>query len=72
MKMNDIKAMTNEELTLAERNTAEEHWQLRFQHNTGQLANTSDLRKSRKTRARILTAMNERKQGITVVPGTEE
>jgi ribosomal protein L29 len=72
MKMSDIKAMTNEELTLAERNTAEEQWQLRFQHNTGQLANTADLRKSRKTRARILTTMNERKQGITVVPGTEE
>ncbi len=60
MKMSDIKAMTNEELALAERNTAEQQWQLRFQHNTGQLANTADLRKSRKVRARILTVQAER------------
>ncbi len=71
MKLTEIKAMTNEELQLAERNVAEECWKLRFQHNTGQLNDSALLKKARVTRARILTVIHERELGISQAPGKE-
>ena len=71
MKLSDIQSMTNEELSLAERNTAEELWQLRFQHHTGQLTNTASLRATKRRRARILTVLKERSTGISQAPGEE-
>ncbi len=69
MKSADIRAMTPEELMLAERNTAEELWKLQFQHHTGQLQDTASLRHKRRTLARLRTVANERKLGITQAPG---
>lgn len=63
--------MTAEELSLAERNTAERLWQLRFQHHTGQLSNTAVLRSTKRDLARIRTVQNERTLGISSPPGGE-
>lgn len=69
MKPGDIRALTQEELMLAERNTAEELWKTQFQHHTGQLSNTSKLGQLRKKLARIRTIQNERARGITAAAG---
>ena len=71
MKAEDIRAMTNEELALAERNMAEELWKLRFQHHTGQLQNTASLHRLRRTLARLRTVTTERARGISAAPGSE-
>ncbi len=65
MKAGDIRALTSEELGLAERNTAEELWKLQFQHHTGQLSDTASLKRMRKKLARIRTITNEREIGIS-------
>ncbi|MBT9561324.1 MAG: 50S ribosomal protein L29 [Myxococcales bacterium] len=64
MKAGDVRAMGDEQLKLAERNTTEELWKLRFQHHTGQLQNTAGLRETRKKLARIKTVLNERQRGM--------
>jgi large subunit ribosomal protein L29 len=69
MKGQDLKAMTNEELALAERNTTEELWRLRFQQHTGQLTNTSLLKNKKRNLARIMTISRERAVGISNAPG---
>lgn len=71
MKAVDIRAMTNEELALAEKNTAEELWKLRFQHHTGQLQNTATLNQLRKDLARLRTIQTERVRGISAAPVAE-
>ncbi|MFT5430865.1 MAG: large subunit ribosomal protein L29 [Myxococcota bacterium] len=71
MKAGDIRALSPEELILAERNTAEELWKLRFQHHTGQLQNTSLLKQSRGKLARIKTVISERSKGISTAPSAE-
>jgi large subunit ribosomal protein L29 len=71
MKIQDIRGMTDEELALAERNTSEEMWRLRFQHNTGQLTNTASVSSSRKAFARILTVKQERRQVAQLAAGEE-
>jgi len=69
MKGSDLIAMTNEELALAERNTSEALWQLRFQQHTGQLTNTSLLKSKKKDLARIMTTQRERDMGVSNAPG---
>ena len=71
MKLTDIRTMTDEELSLAETNTSEELFHLRFQHHTGQLSNTSSLNDLKKSFARILTVKNERALGIVKSPSEE-
>ena len=65
MKSADIRALGAEELALAERNTAEELWKLRFQQHTGQLQNTARLRETRRKLARLKTIKTERAKGIS-------
>ena len=71
MKSMDLRAMSDEELGLAEKNTAEELWKLKFQHHTGQLGNTSTLERVRKTLARIQTIRSERRLGLRSAPSVE-
>ncbi len=71
MKATDIRALSPEELVLAERNAAEELWKLRFQHHTGQLQNTAQLKQTRSKLARIKTVITERAKGISVAPTVE-
>ena len=70
MNASDIRGLTNEELVLAERNSAEELWKLRFQHHTGQLSDTAKIKALRKRVARLRTVASERRLGISTVPRT--
>jgi large subunit ribosomal protein L29 len=60
MKVEALKAMSDEELAQAETNAVEDLFRLRFQHNTGQLSKTSVLKNTRQTVARIKTLRGER------------
>ena len=58
MKIEEIKEMGNDELSqkLAELKAA--YFNLRFRHETGQLENTSMLKRTRRDIARVKTVMN--------------
>ena len=65
----DIRNLSDEQLGFAARNTTEELFKLRFQHHTGQLQNSANLRATRRKLARIKTIQNERKLGIAASSG---
>jgi large subunit ribosomal protein L29 len=55
MKVEDIRAMTPDQMEDAILNLKKERFNLRFQRATGQLENTSRLREARRDIARIKT-----------------
>ena len=55
MKVEDIRAMTDDQREDAVLNMKKERFNLRFQRATGQLENTSRLREARRDIARIKT-----------------
>jgi large subunit ribosomal protein L29 len=55
MKIEDIRAMSPDQLDEAILNLKKERFNLRFQRATGQLENTSRLREARRDIARIKT-----------------
>lgn len=57
MKMSSVWEMTREELQLKLKELQEANFNLRFQHATGQLDNTAQLRKTRRSIAQVLTAL---------------
>ena len=63
MKMATFHEMTKEELQQKHRELREALFNLRFQHATGQLENTAQLKKTRRSIARVLTALNETQKG---------
>ena len=63
MKMATFHEMTREELQQKHRELREALFNLRFQHATGQLENTAQLKKTRRSIARVLTALNETEKG---------
>ena len=63
MKMATFHEMTKEELQQKHRELREALFNLRFQHATGQLENTAQLKKTRRSIARVLTALNETEKG---------
>ena len=63
MKMAMFHEMTREELQQKHRELREAIFNLRFQHATGQLENTAQLKKTRRSIARVLTALNETEKG---------
>jgi large subunit ribosomal protein L29 len=64
MEINEIRSLTNEELTEELNQTYRELMNLRFRAATNQLVDTNQPRKTRKDVARLLTVMRER--NITV------
>ena len=66
MKIKDIKAMTNEELSSKLLAVKQELFNLRFQHATGNLANPMLLSNLKKDIAKIKTVQTERELGINV------
>jgi large subunit ribosomal protein L29 len=60
MKVDELKGMAEAELAQAEVNAAEDLFHMRFQHHTGQLTNTAELKVTRRQLARIKTLRNER------------
>ena len=60
MRVDELKGMGDAELAQAEVNAAEDMFRLRFQHHTGQLTNTAELKETRRQLARIKTVRKER------------
>jgi len=65
MKATDLKsklrAMSEEELSVKERDLREDYFKRKFQHGVGQLENTGRLSQVRKDIARVKTARNAKK-----------
>jgi large subunit ribosomal protein L29 len=59
MKMATFHEMTRDELQQKHRELREALFNLKFQHATGQLENTAQLNKTRRSIARVLTALNQ-------------
>ena len=60
MKVEDIRAMSADQMDDAILNLKKERFNLRFQRATGQLENTSRLREARRDIARIKTILGEK------------
>jgi large subunit ribosomal protein L29 len=63
MKAPEVHELALEELEERLAATRRELFNLRFQHATGQLENTGQLKEVRKNIARLLTVLNQKKQG---------
>ena len=59
MKASEIRALSREEMQQKLNDLKQELFNLRFQHETGQLENTRVLKQTRKDIARINTIMTE-------------
>ncbi|MBR1399914.1 MAG: 50S ribosomal protein L29 [Alphaproteobacteria bacterium] len=62
VKTKDLRAMTIDELETKLTENKKEQFNLRVQQATGQLQNTSNIRKVRREVARINTLISERKK----------
>ncbi|MDQ4126831.1 MAG: 50S ribosomal protein L29 [Actinomycetota bacterium] len=62
MKVAEVRELDVEELERRLADTRRELFNLRFQHATGQLENTGQIRQVRKNIARILTVLNQKQQ----------
>ena len=62
MKSAEVRELDIEELEQRLAQTRRELFNLRFQHATGQLENTGQLKEVRKNIARILTVLNHKQQ----------
>ena len=62
MKATDVREMDVEELERRIAQTRRELFNLRFQHATGQLENTGQLKEVRKNIARLLTVLNQKQR----------
>jgi large subunit ribosomal protein L29 len=60
MKVEDIRAKSNEELAQELTSLKEELFKLRFQHSTNQLENPSQISSVKKDIARVMTVIRER------------
>jgi large subunit ribosomal protein L29 len=58
----EVRELDVEELERRAAETRRELFNLRFQHATGQLENTGQIKEVRKNIARILTVLNQKKQ----------
>ncbi len=61
-KTSELREMTEDELGTRLAEARQELFNLRFQHATGQLENTGQLKEVRKNIARLLTVLNQKKQ----------
>ena len=65
MKIDDLRAKTDDELMAELANHKKAQYNLRFQKAGGQLEKTAELRKTRRTVARISTVLSDRKRGVS-------
>ncbi len=61
MKASELRDLSTEELETKERELVESLFNLKFQHATGQLDNTAQLKKTRKDIARVNTVLVEKR-----------
>jgi large subunit ribosomal protein L29 len=62
MRAGEVRELGVEELEQRLAETRRELFNLRFQHATGQLENTGQLREVRRNIARLLTVLNQKRQ----------
>jgi large subunit ribosomal protein L29 len=62
MKVAEVRELDVAQLEQRLADTRRELFNLRFQHATGQLENTGQIREVRKNIARILTVLNQKQQ----------
>ncbi len=62
MRMAEVRELDIEELKRRVTETRRELFNLRFQHATGQLENTGQLKEVRKNIARLLTVLNQKQR----------
>ena len=60
MKASEVHNLKDDELVEQLKQATDEQFNLRFQHATGELENTSRLRRSKRDVARLLTVASER------------
>ena len=65
LKIDDIRAMSPDQMDENILNLKKERFNLRFQRATGQLENTSRLREARRDIARIKTVAAQKRDGKT-------
>ncbi|MCU7881862.1 MAG: 50S ribosomal protein L29 [Candidatus Thiodiazotropha sp. (ex Lucinoma aequizonata)] len=63
MKASELRAKSQQELTIALDELLKERFNLRMQRGTGELTKPSRMNEVRKDIARVKTLMNERKSG---------
>ncbi|MBV9454434.1 MAG: 50S ribosomal protein L29 [Rubrobacter sp.] len=63
MKATEARELDVEELQRRLAETRRELFNLRFQHATGQLENTGQLKEVRRNIARLLTVLNQKQRG---------
>jgi large subunit ribosomal protein L29 len=61
MKASEFRDLSIEELAVKEKELAESLFNLKFQHATGQLDNTAQMKKTRKDIARVKTILVEKR-----------
>ena len=66
MKASEIRDMSSQEIEMKIKDLKQELFNLRFQHNTGQLENTSRLSKTKKDIAKLSTILKETELNKTV------
>ena len=66
MKAKELRELTPEEIAKRQKDLKEEVFNLRFQHSTGQLENTSRMKMIRKDLARITMVLHEKASGRQV------
>jgi len=64
MKFIDLKQKTEDELKTELLKLKKEQFNLRFQKSSGQLENSSQIKKVRKDIAKIMTAMGQQKKDV--------
>jgi len=64
MKASELRQMSVDELTLKHKEMKEEFFNLRFQHEVGQLENSSRLKQTKQDIARIQTVINEQNKEL--------
>jgi len=66
MKIEEIRKFSDEELKTKIFDTKKEYMEMRFQHISGQLTDTSKIKKIRRDIARLETILKEREQKVNV------
>ena len=64
MKVAEVRELGIEEIERRVAETRRELFNLRFQHATGQLENTGQLKEVRKNIARLLTVLNQKRENV--------
>ncbi|MGD8254398.1 MAG: 50S ribosomal protein L29 [Syntrophobacterales bacterium] len=62
MKASEFRELSVEELEIKEKELAEALFNLNFQHATGQLDNTAQLKRTRRDIARVNTVLGEKRR----------